>query len=243
VFARRLRLAIGVVALLAVLAGCQVDLHVDVQVNKDGSGSVIVAAGLDDDALARVGNLQQQLRVDDLEAAGWAVTAPSRDGDRTWVRASKSFSTPEEGTAVLSELSGPQGPFRDFVVKVDDGAFGTDYSVHGVVDLTGGPAAFGDQELSALLGGDPYGGTLAAIERDEGRPVSDMVDFQVNVSLPGDGSPTVYTPSFADDQATQVSASSSQRSNAATLAIWGLVASVGVIGLVVLRQGFKRVNR
>ena len=73
--------------------------------------------------------------------------------------------------------------------------------------------------------------------------MSDMVDFQVNVSLPGDGSPTVYTPSFADEQATQVSASSSQRSNAATFAIWGLVALVGVIGLVVLRQGFRRVNR
>ena len=144
---------------------------------------------------------------------------------------------------MLGELTGPQGPFRDFVVKVDDGAFGTDYSVHGVVDLTGGPAAFGDQELSTLLGGDPYGGTLAAIERDEGRPVSDMVDFQMNVSLPGDGSPTVYTPSFADEQATQVSASSSQRSTMATFAIWGLVALVGVIGLVVLRQGFKRVNR
>ena len=52
------------------LAGCQVDLHVDVQVNEDGSGSVTVAAGLDDAALARVGNLDQQLRVDDLEAGG-----------------------------------------------------------------------------------------------------------------------------------------------------------------------------
>ncbi len=51
---------------------------------------------------------------------------------------------------MLAELTGPQGPFRDFVVKVDDGSFGTDYAVHGVVDLTGGPAAFGDQELSAL---------------------------------------------------------------------------------------------
>jgi hypothetical protein len=144
---------------------------------------------------------------------------------------------------VLGELSGPQGPFRDFVVKVDDGSFGTDYAVHGVVDLTGGPAAFGDQELSTLLGGDPYGGTLAAIERDEGRPISDMVDFQVNVSLPGNGSSTAFTPSFADAEATQVSASSSERSSAATFAIWGLVALVAVIGLVVLRQGFKRVNR
>ena len=96
------------------------------------------------------------------QAAGWAVTAPAREGDRTWVRASKSFSTPEEGTAVLAELTGPQGPFRDFVVKVDDGAFGTDYSVHGVVDLTGGPAAFGDQELEHVA-------RWRSVRRDAGR--------------------------------------------------------------------------
>jgi hypothetical protein len=232
----------GVLALV-LLTGCQVDLHVDVQVNTDGSGSVTVAAGLDDGALARVGNLQQQLRVDDLEAAGWAVTAPTVEGDRTWVRASKSFSTPEEGTAVLAELTGPQGPFHDFVVKVDDGAFGTDYGVHGVVDLTGGPAAFGDQELTTLLGGDPFGGTLTSIERAEGRSVADMVDFQVSVSLPGAGTPTVYRPSFGDEAATQVAVSSSQRSGAATVAIWALLGLVAIVGVVVLRVGFKRVSR
>jgi hypothetical protein len=225
------------------LAACQVDVHVGVQVNEDGAGSVTVAAGLDDAALARVGNIGQQLRVDDLEAAGWNVTAPTREGDVTWVRASKGFTTPEEAGAVLDELTGPEGPFRDFAVRVDDGTFGTDYAVDGVVDLTGGPAAFGDDELAALLGGDPLGGTVAEVEREEGRPVAEMVNFEVSVSLPGQSDPTVFTPNFADGQPTEISASSSQRSGLASLAIWGLVALVGVIGLVVLRQGFKRANR
>jgi hypothetical protein len=230
-------------ALVFVLAACQVDLTVGIQVNKDGTGSVTVAAGLDDAALARVGNIGRQLRVDDLEAAGWSVTAPTRERDVTWVRASKSFATPEEADVVLDELTGSEGPFRDFVVKVDDGTFGTDYGVDGVVDLTGGPAAFGDEELSSLLGGDPLGGTVAAVEQAEGRPVAEMVDFHVSVVLPGQSDPTVYTPSFSDADPTEISAQSSQRSSVASFAIWGLVALVGVIGIVVLRQGFKRVNR
>lgn len=239
----RLRFALTTCALVFVVGACQIDLNVDIQVNNDGTGSVTVAAGLDDAALARVGNIGQQLRVDDLQAAGWNVTAPTREGEVTWVRASKSFATPEEAGVVLDELTGPQGPFRDFDVRVDDGTFGTDYSVDGVVDLTGGPAAFGDDELASLLGGDPLGGTVAKIEQEEGRPIAEMVDFQVSVSLPGQTDPTVFTPSFAEDEPTPISASGSQRSSVASFAIWGLIALVGVIGLVVLRQGFKRVNR
>lgn len=230
-----------VVGVLALLVGCQVDLHVDLQVNEDGSGSVTVGAGFDEAALARVGNLDQQLRTSDLEAAGWVVTAPSQEGDRTWIRASKSFATPAEGEVVMAEVTGPAGPFRDFAISVDDGTFGTDYSVQGTVDLTGGPQAFGDDELRALLGGDAYGGTLTSLEQAEGRPVAEMVDFQVTVRMPGETA--TYAPSLADAEPTEISVSSSQRSGLASVAIWGLVALVGVIALVVLRQGFKRVSR
>jgi hypothetical protein len=233
--------AFVVLAVVMLLASCQVDLHVDVQVNEDGSGSVTVGAGFDDAALARVGNLDQQLRTGDLEAAGWGVTAPTREGDRTWVRASKTFATPAEGEAVLAEVTGPTGPFRDFALRVDDGTFGTEYAVQGTVDLTGGPQAFGDDELRSLLGGDAYGGTLTSLEQDEGRPATEMVDFQVTVRVPGETA--VYAPSFADPEPTEISVSSSQRSGLASIAIWGLVALVGVVALVVLRQGFRRVNR
>lgn len=228
-------------AVVALLAACQVDVTVDVQVNEDGSGSVTVGVGLDEAALARVGQLDQQLRTSDLEAAGWAVTAPTTEGDRTWVRASKRFATPEDGQAVLAEITGPTGPFRDFAVHVDDGAFGTDFGVQGTIDLTGGPQAFGDEELRTLLGGDAYGGTLTALEQAEGRPATEMVDFEVTVRVPG--KTTTYTPSFEDAAPTEVDVSSSQRSAIASVAIWALVALVGLIALVVLRQGFRRVNR
>jgi hypothetical protein len=169
------------------------------------------------------------------------VTAPSREGDLTWIRATKSFDTPDEGTAVLAELTATDGPFRDFRVTRSDSTFGTDYAVDGVVDLTGGPQAFGDDELRTLLGGDAYGGTLESIEQAEGRSIAEMVSFRVVVELPG--ATKTYTASFSDAEATQVAAHSSQRSGLAALFIWILVGLVAVIALVVLRQGYKRVSR
>jgi hypothetical protein len=235
----------GLLVAIGLLVGCQVDLTVGIRVDEDGSGTVTVAAGLDDDALARAGNLEGQLRVEDLRAAGWAVTAPAREDEITWVRASKDFSSPGQAAEVLAEVTGPDGAFRDFEVRVDDGTFGSDYSVTGTVDLTDGPIAFGDAELAAVLGGDPFGGTLQAIEREEGRPVAEMVQFGVVVELPDDSSSRTFsfTSSFGEEQPTEIAASTSRRNGWATFAIWGLVALVGVIVLVVLRQAFRRINR
>ena len=85
----------GAVACVLVLAGCQVKVLVDTKVNRDGSGTITVSVGLDEAALAQVGDLRSQLRVSDLEAAGWKVTGPAHEADGdTWVRASKSFADP-----------------------------------------------------------------------------------------------------------------------------------------------------
>jgi hypothetical protein len=238
----RFRRLVGLFAVVGVVAGCQLDVHVTIQLDEDGSGVVTVAAGLDAAALARVGNLDQQLHVDDLESAGWTVAPPATEGDTTWVRASKPFDTPAAAEAALAELTAADGPFRDFEVRLDEDLFGTTYGVSGVVDLTGGPEAFGDDELRAVLGGDAFGGTLEEIERVEGRPIEEMVRFRVMVDLPGGQPPEVHEPSFADEQPTRIDSASTRRSGVASWAIWGLVVLVGVVVLVVLRQGFKRVR-
>jgi hypothetical protein len=237
----RLRLFVVLLG-LAVLTGCQMHVAVDVRVEEDGSGAVTVGVGLDDAALRRAGNLDEQLRVDDLRAAGWYVAPPTREGEVTWVRATKQFATPEQAAAIFAEISGPQGAFRDFEVTREESTFGTTYSVDGVVDLTAGPAAFSDPELTAALEGDPFGGTLQAIEAEEGRPIAHMVDFRVSTALPGEEIPEVFEASFVDTEPTVVDASSTQSSTIASVWIWVIAIALGIIVLVVLRQGFRRVR-
>jgi hypothetical protein len=225
--------------LVMVAAGCQMQVAVDIQVADDGSGVVIVGVGLDDDALARVGDLQRQVRVDDLRVAGWEVSDPAKEPDGlTWVRASKPFADPEAAAGVMAELTGPGGAFRDFTVTREEDLLGVTTEVTGTVDLTGGPAVFSDEALANALGGDPFGGTLAAIEQEEGRPVSEMVDFQVTVSVPG-ASPTVVTPSFTDAEPTQIAVSSTTGSWVSKLWIWAVVVAVGLVALIALRRAFR----
>ncbi len=231
----RRALAISTALVLLVLGvGCKVDVVMDVAVDEDGSGSVTVSVGLDDEAMARVGDLGRQLRTDDLAGAGWTVTGPEREGETTWVRASKSFAEPSAAPAVVGEVSAHDGPFRDFVVTRSDGLLGTDYSVTGTIDLTRGPQVFSDADLAALLGGDPFGGTLDAIVAEQGRPLEEMVDISVRVELPG-SDPVVTPASFSDGAPVEVDVSSTRTSTIVTGGLWlsMFLVAAGVVALVV----------
>ncbi|MDQ3570983.1 MAG: hypothetical protein M3396_10285, partial [Actinomycetota bacterium] len=75
---------------------------------------------LDKDATAQVPDLARDLRLDDLEAAGWSIEGPSRLEDgQTRIEASKSFSTPAGASRAVEELSGPRGPFGELRLRVD----------------------------------------------------------------------------------------------------------------------------
>lgn len=224
----RIRLLLVALAALVLAAGCQLDVALDVEVASDGSGLVTVGIGLDAAGLARAGNLDQQLRVDDLKAAGWTVSGPTPEGATTWVRASKPFADPAQANQVIAEVAGPDGPFQGFAVAVDDGLGGTTYRVTGTIDLADGPAMFSDPALAAALEGDPFGGTLDAIVQQEGRSVADMVDVQVGVRLPGMSEPQVVTAGFADATPVAVDVSSTQGG----LLRWWVVAAVLALALV-----------
>lgn len=234
----------ALVLCLVALTGCQMQVAVDVVVDDGGGGVVTVGVGLDEAALARAGNLDQVLRVDDLRSGGWTVTPATAEPDgTTWVRASKPFADPAQFAVVMDEITGPAGIFKDFELRRDAGTFGTTSQVTGTVDLTQGPAAFSDPALTESLGGDPFGGTLTSIEQAEGRTAADMVGFTVRVDVPGASEPTVYTPSFHDPAPTAVDVEGTQKSWLSQVWIWGLVVLVVVIGLFVLRSGFTRLRR
>jgi hypothetical protein len=238
------------VAVVAVaLTACQVDIDVATKVNDDGSGTVTVSAGFDDKALTRVGNLDSQLKVDDLKAAGWQFTAAAKEADGlTWIRATKHFATPEEATQILKELTGGQGAFRDFAVTREASLGRTTWSYKGTVDLTGGLDQFGDPDLAKALGGDTFGGNVAAIEQAEHKPATQMLALRLSVELPG-GERREWTPTFADPAATQLAAQSTQTQplpvlsgEAGGFTVFVLIgfglAALG-FGLLVLRHRFR----
>lgn len=244
-------LAASVVALtVMVLSGCQLDVRVDTVVAEDGSGTVTVAVGLDDDALSRVGDPATMLRVDDLKAAGWTVAFAERDAatGMTVITASKPFADPEQAAFVLGEVSGADGPLREVRLTREASVARNAWTFSGTIDLSEGFAAFSDPDVAAALGGDPLGGNVAAIEAEEGAPAADMVDVTFTVDLPH-AEPQSWTPGFADATPTVMTAESSQLlpvpffggeggPSVMGLAAVGGVVALGVLGLVALRRRF-----
>lgn len=151
----------------AVLSACRIDASVEVVVGDDGAGQVRVNAAFDDEALTRAGDL----RLDDVRAAGWTVTGPQKEPDRDtaglwWIRATKDFTGGEQFTAIMTEINGPNGIFRDFRLARSKSFAKVTYTVTGTIDAARGIESFSDPEVTQLLGGDPLGRPNADVVRD-----------------------------------------------------------------------------
>lgn len=175
------------VPVLVALTGCQVHARVAIDVRDDGTGRVEVAVALDEDAAARVPELADQLEVADLEATGWRVTGPALEGDGlTWIRASKPFASPEQAGVVLEQVTGANGPFRDLVVRRQPSVVQDRWDVTATVDLSDGLAGFSDDALRERLDGTNVGLSDEEVAAQAGRPLAEVVTFEVAVTLPGE---------------------------------------------------------
>jgi len=215
---------------VVVAAGCRVQIETKIDVGLDGKGTITQGIGFDDAALKRVGDPAQALRADDLVQAGWEVDAASKEGDLTWVRVHHGFATPEDGTALLAQLSGPDGPYRDMLITHSDGIFSTSVKVAGQIDTTAGLQMFGDQQLATTLGGDASGGLLAKIEAEEKAPPASMVDL--NLVVAAGSSTKTYNASFTDIDTQKVKVSSSKDKFVQifeALVVFGLAALTAVV--------------
>jgi hypothetical protein len=182
--ARPNRLAFAAAALaLLVCSACQVTIAVGVDAKQNGSGVVRAGVGLDDDALHQIPNLAQQLRVDDLKKAGWTVVGPRKESDnRTWVRATKPFANPAGAAKAMTELNGPNGPFKNFRLTSKHSFLRTKTSFTGTVDRVGAQG-LADPRLQQQLGGS--GVDPKVLEQQLNELIDRTVRTEVVVHLPG----------------------------------------------------------
>jgi hypothetical protein len=176
------RRALVVLIAAFALAGCRVDTTVHVAVAPDGSGTITLTAVADAELVTQTPGLADDLRFDDITAAGWTVDGPTPTADGgLQVVVTHPFATVQEATALLLSLNGPDGPLHDVVVgrTVTDDAITT--TLTGNVRVANGLDAFADPDVLAAIGGSPYANDLAAANL---RP-SDVFTFTFTADLPG----------------------------------------------------------
>lgn len=186
--ARPDRLARGAAALLLALvaSACQVKIDVAVDADDPHDGELVATVTLDADAARRLPDLEDQLAVDDLTAAGWVVEGPDAvDGGGVRVVARHGFSDPEDLAALADQLSGENGPFEDFELKQERSFLRTRTTFTGTVDFSAGAEAFSDPALAERLGGEPFGVSEEELDNQLGVVLDRVFAISVAARLPG----------------------------------------------------------
>lgn len=224
------------------LAGCRADVTVAVRATAEGDGAVSATLSLDKEAAAQVPDLAEQLRVGDLKTAGWRIEGPTpATGGRTEVRAVKAFSSPEEATRAMQELSGAGGPFGSLHLTRTRSLLKTRTSLAGAVDLTAGLAGFSDEVLKQRLGGSALGVEPAQLEAQLGRPLAEVFGFHLTADLPGRTEANAAGPVWRarPGETVKVRAVSEQWN----LSIVGFGAISAISGVALLASVIRRMRR
>jgi hypothetical protein len=171
------------IAALAVLAGCRVDVGIDVQMSQNGSGTITVTAVADAAVVAAAPGLADDLRLDDVRAAGWAVEGPTATADGgLQLKLKHTFSTPEQATALLASINGPDGPLDAVLLSRDATESAITYTVSGKAGLEAGLASFADPELLAAAGAELYAAQIREADVDP----TEAVTVTLTMRLPGE---------------------------------------------------------
>jgi hypothetical protein len=240
-------------------AGCRLDVEVDVDVQEDGSGTITVVATADAELLAQAPGAVEDLRFDDALAAGWTVEGPApTEAGGASVRLTKPFRTPEEATAILSELNGPGGPLHDLVVRQDREYALVTTRLEGTARLDGGMEAFADQGLIVTTGTVPFASSAGP---DPGASIGLTVNLRapgavVETSGTADGGEVTWQPSLAAGASTDLRALVEARDRTAERAqtwerftrsairIWLLiVAALAVVAVILFARSTRTGSR
>ncbi len=242
-------LVVALAALALATSACEVAVDVGVDVAPDGSGTVQVEVAFDPEAAGRI-ELVDQLRTDDLERTGWMVAGPQRTDDgATVVTATKAFARSDDADEVLQEVSGAQGPLREFTLERRSSFLSTTFTFDGLVDLSAGVEGFGDEELRQALEGSGFSLERVDLEKAIGAGLEETFRFEVHTYLPGAlraGAPgietadaVVWRPAVGE----QVALSATSRLWHTERIIWLAIAALCALALVVVLVRNRRRRR
>ena len=175
---RPLRFVLLAVCLLA-LGACQLEVEVDLRLNADGTGEVVVAAAVDADVVDQLPGLEGSLRLDDAAAAGWIVDgpAPTESGGLA-VTLRHPVATPAEAATLVNNLGPPfEGVTVEQVATDDD----VTTSLTGSMVLANGFDTFADDNLLAATGATPFRAQLDAV----GATPPDNMSVELTFHVPG----------------------------------------------------------
>lgn len=178
----RLTAAIAGIACVVLLSSCRVDSTVSITVDRDGSGSLDVLVVADKDIVEQVPKLATDLNFGDLVNNGWKLTGPEKTDDGGLrVLLTHPFENETQASALLTQLNGNRGPFRDVRLTREGKSRDSVWKLTGRLEVTGGLQAFADDQLLQIVGATPYEQTVEEAGLDLGKAIS----LQVNAKLPG----------------------------------------------------------
>jgi hypothetical protein len=164
---------------VAVLAGCRVDLSVDMVVEPDGTGTITLVATADAEVVDAVPTLAAELATDDIVAAGWTIDGPTvlPDGGVT-ITLSHGFESDVEATNLLNSI-GP--PFNEMAMDRNTIGDDTTTTLTGLLGLPDGFESFADEDLIAAVGSVPFAVQIAA----SGATPESSIFATMRAALPG----------------------------------------------------------
>lgn len=230
-----MRRLVVVLACCLAFAGCKVDTTVSIDVREDGSGTVTVKVALDADAVVEAeaggATLEDRVRLGDLAAAGWDVSAWKRRENRSArLRISKEFADASDLAGVITELNGEHGPLRKVSLTRDEGLVFASYRLEGVADLSAlATGVITDPELLAALTAEQV--DLTALDQRLLDQIRESFRLRIEVGLPGES--RTFTPKPGEK--IEINTSSSRFDPSRQLLVIGTAAFGGLALLVYLR--------
>ena len=162
------------------LAGCRLDIAVDMVVEPDGTGTITVLLAADAELVAAVPNIADELATDDIVAAGWVIDGPvETPAGGLSVSLSHGFFSAEEATNLLDSL-GP--PFNQMSMTTNASGDDTTIRLNGLLGLPDGFESFADDDLITAVGSVPFEAEIA----QAGVTPESSMGATITATLPGD---------------------------------------------------------